>query len=98
MSDLSVPTYWNGLPTIATRGTAIVADAPDFPCYWAKSIVGTRIPVVCVALDGVNFGGGFDYLDDRTGQGWAKVTEGKGSSRYGHASVAVEDSSFEVTS
>lgn len=91
--------YWNGLPTLASRGTAIVADAPQFPAYWAKAdgIVGQRIPVVRVVLDGVNYGGGVTYLDDRDGSGWAKVTTGRGSPRYGHADVAVEIGSFEAT-
>ena len=100
MSDLSEATYWNGLPTLAQRGTAIVADAPTVPQYWARTegIVGTRIAVVCVVLHGVNYGGGIDYLDNRTGSGWAKVTTGHGSPRYGHASVAIVTDTFEVAS
>jgi hypothetical protein len=89
-------TYWNGLPTTATRGTAVVADAPKFPLYWARfeGIIGTRIHVVKVDLDGVNYGGGFDYLDNRDESGWIKVTEGKGSPAYGHSSVEIEPGSF----
>lgn len=90
-------TFWNGMPTPARRGTAVVADAPEFPMYWARDLVGQRIAVVEVVLDGVNYGGGIDYLDDRHGQGWAKVTEGHGSPRYGHASAAIEPGSFVVT-
>ena len=65
-------TFWNGMPTIATRGTAVVADDAQFPKYWAKEegIVGTRIPVVCVILDSVNYGGGCTYMDNREGIGW----------------------------
>jgi hypothetical protein len=88
--------YWNGLPTTAARGTAVVADAPEFPQYWARTegIVGQRIPVVRVVLDGVNYGGGIDYLDDRDGSGWRKVTEGHGGPRWPHRGVAIEDGSF----
>ena len=91
--------YWNGLPTTATRGTAVVADAPEFPQYWARTegIVGQRIRVVMVNLDGVNYGGGTTYLDDRDGSGWAKVTRGHGSPRYGHSNVSIEDDTFEAT-
>lgn len=87
--------YWNGLPTEVERGTAVVADAPEFPRYWARTegIVGERIAVVRVVLDGVNYGGGTTYLDNREGQGWAKVSTG-GSPRMGHADVAIEDDSF----
>lgn len=85
--------YWNAT---AERGTAIVADAPEVRLYWARScgLVGKRIAVVRVDLSGVNYGGGVAYLDNRTGQGWWKVTEGRGSSEYGHGNVAVEDGSW----
>jgi hypothetical protein len=86
--------YWNGLPTEIERGTAVVAAAPEFPQYWAKALVGLRIAVVRVVLDGVNYGGGTDYLDDRTGAGYRKVTEGGGGPSYGHASVSIEPDSF----
>ena len=88
-------TYWNGLPTLAIRGTAVVADAPEFPQYWAKNLIGMRIPVIRVVLEGVNFGGGVTYLDNREGVGWLKVTEGKGMPQYSHADVAIVTGSFE---
>ena len=91
----SVFTYWHGLPTIARRGTAVVADAPEFRLYWARALVGQRIPVVLVVLEGVNAGGGTAYLDNRDGHGWIKVTKGRGSARVAHAEVAIEEGSFE---
>jgi len=89
-------TFWNGMPTIATRGTAVVADDAQFPKYWAKEegIVGTRSPVVCVILDSVNYGGGCTYMDNREGIGWFKVTKGHGMPQYPHASVAIVPGSF----
>lgn len=95
MNSAHIFTYWNGLPTTASRGTAVVADAPKFSLYWAKHLVGQRIPVVKVYLDGVNYGGGITYLDNRDGSGWLKVTEGRGSSRYAHGEVTIEENSFE---
>jgi hypothetical protein len=90
------PTFWNGLRTPAVRGTAIVADAPEFPKYWAREagLIGSRIPVVHVVLEGVNYGGGSSYLDDRDGSGWLKVTEGHGSPAYGHRDIAIVHDSF----
>jgi hypothetical protein len=90
--------FWNGLPTEIERGTAVVADAPQFPMYWAREegIVGQRIDVCRVVLDGVNYGGGTTHLDNRRGQGYAKVSSG-GSPRYGHASVTIEPGSFVPT-
>lgn len=87
-------TFWNGLPTPALRGTAVVAPAPEFPQYWAADLVGQRIAVVLVVLDGVNYGGGTSYLDDRDGSGWAKVTEGHGGPRWPHSDVAIVPDSF----
>lgn len=88
--------YWNGLPTTATRGTAVVADDGAFPQYWARTegIVGQRIPVVMVVLDGVNYGGGVTYLDDRDGSGWRKVTDGHGGPGWPHRDTAIEPGSF----
>lgn len=89
--------FWNGLPTEIERGTAVVADAPEFPLYWARTegIVGFRISVVRVVLDGVNYGGGTTYLDDRRGEGYAKVMAG-GSPRVGHRDVSIIPLSFEA--
>jgi hypothetical protein len=91
---MSKQTYWNGLRTPARRGTAVVVPAPEFPRYWAQNIIGQRIPVVEVVLDGVNAGGGVIYLDDQIGNGWRKVTDGRGGPRIQHANVRVEPGSF----
>lgn len=93
----NVETYWNGLPTEAICGTAVVADDGRFAQYWARreNLVGLRIRVVRVVLDGVNYGGGIEYLDNRYGSGWRKVTEGHGSPNVGHRSVQIEPGSFE---
>lgn len=87
--------FWNGQPTEIERGTAEVVDVPEVAAYWARAegIVGERIPVVRVVLDGVNFGGGTAYLDDRQGVGYAKVMAG-GSPRVGHRDVAIATNSF----
>lgn len=91
-------TFWNGLPTTAARGTAVVADAPEFPAYWARTegLIGSRIPVVQVDLDGVNYGGGITYLDDRDGSGWRKVTAGHGGPAWPSRTVGIEPGSFVV--
>lgn len=88
------PAFWNGLPTTAIRGQAIVDDAPEFPQYWAKDLVGQRIGVVRVDLEGVNYGGGIVYLDNRDGSGWAKVTTGGGAPQFGHREVVIVEGSF----
>lgn len=89
-------TYWNGEPTPAERGTAIVAEAPEVPMYWARTegIIGDRIAVVRVALDATEQSGDVMYLDDRDGKGWAKVTEGRGGPRFGHSNVTIVPDSY----
>lgn len=89
-------TFWNGLPTPARRGTAIVAESFKFLDYWARGLIGARIDVVEVILDDVSYGGGTTYLDNRDGSAWAKVTEGRGSPGRGHRDVAIRAGSFEV--
>lgn len=90
------PAYWNGLKTFARRGSAVVADAGVFPEYWARKegLIGKRIAVVLVVLNGVNVGGGTVYLDDRDGSGWRKVTVGHGGPTHRHAEVEIEEDSF----
>lgn len=94
--DRTAPTYWNGIPITAVRGSAVVAGSPEFPQYWAKGegLIGERIPVVMVNLDGANYGGGIDYLDNRREEGWRKIAYGHGSPRYSHKNVAIEPGSF----
>ena len=94
--DRGAQPYWNGIPITAVRGTAIVADSPKFPEFWAKreGIIGQRIPVVMVNLDGANYGGGISYLDNRAEQGWRKIAYGHGSPQYGHKELNIEPGSF----
>lgn len=87
-------TYWNGeeLDPPARQATAVIADSGRFPSYWARSadLVGVRVSVVEVLY--------FDepmYLFDGDGSGWAKVTEGSGSPRWGHRDVEIEEGSVE---
>lgn len=95
--DRAAQAYWNGIPITAVRGSAVVAASPEFPLYWARTegIIGQRIPVVMVNLDGANYGGGIDYLDNRDEEGWRKIAYGKGSPRYRHKNLSIEDGSFE---
>jgi len=57
----------------------------------AENLQGQRVEAVEVVLDGVNYGGGIVYLDNRDGSGWRKVTEGRGSPRYADRSFPLED-------
>jgi hypothetical protein len=79
-------TYWNGEPADCTRGTGVVLDSPRFPRFWAREagLIGKRVPVVRV-----EYGGKVTFIYNLHGQGWAKVTEGRGSPRIAHASLDV---------
>jgi hypothetical protein len=82
------PTFWNGEPCDARQVVVVVADAPDFPGYWAREHVGQERSAV-----EVNYGGRTFYLDndDPPGHGWAKVTLGKGSPRFAHRQLEVSE-------
>lgn len=82
--------FWNGLPTKVRKvvGTVVDWDPEEHPpLAWWRGLSGQRIEAVEVVLDGVNYGGGIAYLDNRDGSGWFKVTEGRGSPRVGHRDV-----------
>lgn len=83
-------TFWNFEKTPAKRGTAVVADSPAFPRYWARELVGERIPVVLVEHQD----GSRRYLDNRGGQGWDKVTQGRGGPGWPHGDLNLEEGSF----
>lgn len=83
-------TFWNGEPAPAVKTRVIVADAPQFPQYWARHLVGEFRDAVRVTYGGQTF-----YLDNADGSGWRKVTTGHGSPRWGHAELVVEREVFE---
>lgn len=81
-----VATFWNGEPCEAVMVRVVVADDDRFTHYWAREYVGEEREAVRVTYaDFPPF-----YIDNENGDGWAKVTAGKGSPRYGHSSLAVE--------
>lgn len=83
-------TYWNHVKVPCARGTAIVADDPRFPEYWAKrdGWIGKRMPVVFVA--------GYGYLSDLSDEGWTKVTKGRGGPGWSHRDISIERGSFKA--
>lgn len=92
-------TYWNGEPCRARRVMVLVADAPQFPQYWARSLVGQSreavevrpmTPLNAPALGANPDQGEVFYLDDHDGSGWTKVTDGRGSPGLPHRSLAVK--------
>lgn len=85
----SLPTFWNGQPTPAVPVRVIVADAPGVQQYWARDLVGTEREAVRVTYCGAVF-----YLDNEDGSGWRKVTDGRGSPRWGHRSLWVQREGF----
>lgn len=97
-----VRTYWNGEPAEARKVTVTVADAPDFPAYWARPYVGMQRHAV-----EVHYGDDVFYLDDDPdqddeqasleatghGPGWLKVTDGHGGPRWRHRNLTPEPGS-----
>lgn len=78
-------TYWNGEPVEARRAIGTVADAP-YQRYWARPLIGQTREVVEIVTGDQRF-----YIDDHDGEGWRKVTEGRGSPSVPHRDLGIED-------
>ena len=77
-------TFWNGEPAKAKRVRVIVGPPPK-PTWWCAHLEGEEIDAVEVTVDqSPPF-----YLENATGEGWRKVTEGRGSPTWSHSSVPV---------
>jgi hypothetical protein len=76
-------TYWNGERCEARKVWLIVGDDGRFERPWFKRFIGQQRAAVEVVYGGQTF-----YLDDAGGEGWFKVTEGRGSPRLGHGSLS----------
>jgi hypothetical protein len=86
-------TYWNGEPCQAQKCEVEVADALQFKNYWARPLIGQRIKAVEVSVpdpDMEPF-----YLDNEDGEGWIKVTEGKGMWTYPHKTIEIVEETVE---
>lgn len=95
LADRTDLTFWNGEPTPARKVRVVIADAPEFPAYWARALAGRERDAVEVTYNGQVF-----YLDDQAhgpnttdGAAWRKVTIGRGASYYGHRELEVEPGS-----
>ena len=79
------PTYWNGEPCAARRVIVVVDKSPK-PTWWCANLEGKTIRAVEVVYGGETF-----YIADDRGQGWLKVTKGRGDPGLGHESVPVKN-------
>lgn len=84
-------TYWNGEKAKAEVVKVVVAD--DIPSgWWCKGLEGTVREAVRVEYGESRF-----YLDNSPhedspgGDGWLKVTKGRGHPRYGHRSLPIKE-------
>lgn len=85
-------TYWNGEETPAVRVKIIIRSPTEHDpkgTWWLKH-AGEDREAVRVTYHGEVF-----YLDNATGLGWSKVTKGRGSPQWGHASLP--NGSTEIT-
>lgn len=84
-------TWWNGEPAEA-RIVHVVVGEPEKPTWWFADLVGTVREAVEVTYGGQTF-----YIDNQgfesgftPGNGWRKVTMGRGAPDFGHASLRIE--------
>lgn len=78
--------WWNGDPAEGRRVRVIVADCETQTDYWARQYVNTARDAVEVTYQGRTF-----YLDDQDGEGYAKVTQGKGAPYWPHRGLCVKE-------
>ena len=77
-------TFWNYEPTPA-RIVRVIVGPPPVKTWWCADLEGTEREAVEVSYPG----GEPFYLDNENGQGWAKVTKGRGGPDWGHSSLPV---------
>lgn len=81
---MTEPTFWNGEPCAARKTRVIVGKAPR-DTWWCAKLAGQERAAVEVKYQGQTI-----YLDNEDGSGWVKVTIGRGSPSYYHASIPVD--------
>lgn len=75
--------YWNGTRSVEFEVLAVVIlPVADKPAHWQNSLAGTIRQVLRIS-DGQESW----MIDNETGEGYYKITDGHGSFRCGHSSV-----------
>jgi hypothetical protein len=77
-------TCWNGEPA-ECRKVRVIVGRSERRTWWCADLEGQERDAVEVTYADQVF-----YLDNADGNGWAKVTIGRGSPGYGHAELPVE--------
>ena len=77
-------TYWNYEPTPA-RIVRVIVGKSERPTWWCADLEGTEREAIEVNYHGHKF-----YLDNENGEGWNKVTRGRGGPEWGHSSLPVQ--------
>lgn len=80
---MSEQTFWNYQPTPARKVRVIVGPSPH-KTWWCAELEGAEREAVEVTYGGQRF-----YLDNEDGEGWRKVTIGRGGPDWGHGSLPV---------
>jgi hypothetical protein len=74
--------YWNGEPAEFKGLEYTVTEVKETPLHWQNSEVGSRRQGIEIDFLGTKW-----IIDNEHGVGHSKVTIGRGSFQYGHASV-----------
>lgn len=90
--------YWKGRPAQCAKVRAVLGNSGRFPELWHSAMVGEERDAVEVRVYGERVVNGIVrsykhepfYLDDHDGEGWRKVTEGRGADHYPHRELDVE--------
>lgn len=74
-------TYWNGEPANCRIVNVQVGKAAK-KTFWFSKLEGTVREAIQVKIKGESF-----LIDNENGEGWLKVTVGRGGPHYGHKSL-----------
>ena len=75
--------FWNGEPVKIKGVEYTVTQEPQTTLHWQNAVVGTRRQGLEITWKDEKW-----IIDNQHGHGHLKVTEGRGSFQYGHASVS----------
>lgn len=80
---------WNGEPCKANSVTVFISKVENTPLHWQNDFVGQRIEAIKIRTLGKIWSE--FYIENQTGQGYAKITQGEGMWYFGHSSIWCEN-------
>lgn len=75
--------FWNGQPATCCVVNVFVHSVKQPKAHWQNAFAGDLRQALIIEQDGVDF-----MIDNAAGDGWLKVTEGRGTPHYGSKHIS----------